>query len=236
MRNGRDKGSMMMEAVLVLPIFVLTIFFIIQISLVWVAKELTYYAAFCSARAAMVYNPAEYDGVGKAAACSVLSWMSWSSGGILSSLSEHMVGDYKVPLSGNVSKQVSVKIEESELSDGGSKSGKSSSGNGSSDGESNPPTYPAVRATVTFKFPLFIPFGGPVVAYFFGAALNDVSTDGALTNVYSPTNPGAAVSGLDFDGDIYKIPLVESCTLAKPYRTETFPLMSSSDKNLLGVK
>ena len=49
MRRG-DKGSMMMEAVLVLPIFVLVIFFIIQISLVWVAKELKIGRASCRER------------------------------------------------------------------------------------------------------------------------------------------------------------------------------------------
>ncbi len=233
MRKGRDKGSMMVEAVLVLPIFVLTIFFIIQISLVWTAKQLTYYAAYCAARAAMVYNPAEYNSVATSAARGVLSWMSWSTSAF-SSFTEHRVGDYAVPLSGNVKGQVSVSIEEFSADGNSNKSNKSNNSSNSENG-SEGLTYPAVRATVTFKFPLFIPFGGPVVAYFFGAALNGVSTDGALTNVYSPTNPSAAVSGLDFEGDIYKIPLVESCTLAKPYKTETFPLMSSGDKTLLGV-
>ena len=219
MRRG-DKGSMMMEAVLVLPIFVLVIFFIIQISLVWVAKELTYYAAYCSARASMVYNPEDYAGVTKAAATTVLSWMSWSTTG---GHANFRVGDYDVPNSGNISNQVSVKIDEY-----------SADGNGGEEGEGGV-TFPAVRATVTFQFPLLIPFGGPVVAYFFGAALNGVSTDGALTNVYTPTNASAAVSGLEFTGDYYKIPLVESCTLAKPYRTETFPLVSGGDKTALGI-
>ena len=204
----------MVEAVLVLPIFVLIIFFIIQISLVWVAKELTYYAAFCSARAAMVYNPADYDGVANAAARTVLSWMSFSTsnGG-----SNVKIGDYEVPNSGGINGQVSAKIEEY---------------SGDGNGDLN---FPAVRATVTFQFPLLIPFGGPVVAYFFGASLNGVSTEGSLSNVYTPTNASAAVKGLDFDGNYFKIPLVESCTLAKPYRTETFPRISGGDKTALGI-
>lgn len=216
MRKGSDRGSMMMEAVLVLPIFVLIIFFIIQISLVWVAKELTYYAAFCSARAAMVYNPADYDGTATAAAKTVLSWMSFSGSG-KGGQSNMKVGDYEVPNSGGINGQVSVKIDEY-------------SGDGKGD-----VTFPAVRATVTFQFPLLIPFGGPVVAYFFGASLNGVSTEGALTNMYIPTNADAAVSGLQYSGDHYSIPLVESCTLAKPYRTETFPRISGGDKTALGI-
>lgn len=222
MKHCHDKGSMMVEAVLVMPIFVLMIFFLIQICLVWTAKQLTYYAAYCSARAAMVYNPAEYNeesggGVAKAAACQVLSYMSWSTSGF--SMQNVRAGDYEVPLSSNVRGQVSVKIEE--YGDGG---------------KSAAVSYPAVKATVTFKFPLFIPFGGPVVAYFFGASMNGVSTEGSLSNVYTPTNPTAAVRGLDYDRGYYKIPLVESCTLAKPYRTETFPLSSSSDKTAMGVR
>ena len=55
-----EHGSMMMEAVLVLPIFVLIVFFIIQMTFVWTAKQMTYYAAYCGARAALVYNPADY--------------------------------------------------------------------------------------------------------------------------------------------------------------------------------
>ncbi len=214
MRKGRDRGSMMMEAVLVLPIFVLIIFFIIQISLVWVAKELTYYAAFCSARAAMVYNPEDYDSMATAAAKTVLSWMSFSTTGGHANMK---IGDYEVPNSGGVNGQVSVKIDEY-----------------SGDGEGDV-TFPAVRATVTFQFPLLIPFGGPVVAYFFGASLNGVDTEGSISNVYIPKNANAAVSGLQYSKDHYNIPLVESCTLAKPYRTETFPLVSGGDKTALGI-
>ena len=217
MRKGRDRGSMMMEAVLVLPIFVLIIFFIIQISLVWVAKELTYYAAFCSARAAMVYNPADYDSMATAAAKTVLSWMSFSNpnGG-----KNMKIGDYEVPNSGGVNGQVSVKIDEYSAEGGGG------------EGDLN---YPAVRATVTFQFPLLIPFGGPVVAYFFGASLNGVDTEGSISNGYIPKNADAAVSGLEYSKDHYNIPLVESCTLAKPYRTETFPRASGGDKSAMGI-
>ena len=55
------NGSVAMETVMILPIFVIIIFFILQISLVWGAKQMVSYAAYCGARAALVYNPADYD-------------------------------------------------------------------------------------------------------------------------------------------------------------------------------
>ncbi|MBP5301236.1 MAG: pilus assembly protein, partial [Victivallales bacterium] len=94
-----SQGSVAMEAVLVLPIFVIIVFVILQISLVWGAKQLVAYAAYCGARAALVYNPADYDakkqkdghwatpslatggsqrGVVHFASCTALSWVSWS--------------------------------------------------------------------------------------------------------------------------------------------------------------
>ncbi len=218
MRKARDRGSMMLEAVLILPVFVLIIFFLIQITFVWTAKQMTYYAAYCGARAAMVYNPADYGediggGVVKQAACSVLSWISWSHGG--QEGREYKAGGYAVPLSQNIQKQVSVTVSE-DLDDGG---------------------LPAVTVTVTFKFPLFIPFGGPMMAYFFGASMNNVDTHGAIGLNVSAPNADAAVSGLDYDSryEMYSVPLTESCTLAKPYRTETFPLMPDADRKALRI-
>lgn len=217
MKRTDDKGSMMLEAVLILPILVLFIFFLIQITFVWTAKEMTYYAAYCGARAALVYNPEDYSkdlngGVVKQAACSVLSWMSWSYTGA----SAYRVVDYEVPLSNNIQKQVSVDIEENWDDD----------------------ALPAVTVGVTFKFPLFIPFGGPVVAYFFGAGMNGVDTSGSMDYNFYATNAKAAVKGLDFDSknELYSIPLTEYCTLAKPYRTETFPLMPKADRKVLHVE
>ena len=133
-----EHGSIMLEAVLVLPLFVLIVFFVIQMTFVWTAKQMTYYAAYCGARAALVYNPADYGaekqgdggwstggfvsgGVVHRAACTVLSWVSWSIGGYdmsgghglfystssaLNELKSFKIGAYTVPLSSNVSMNV----------------------------------------------------------------------------------------------------------------------------------
>ena len=45
MKFRQDSGSIMMETVLVLPIFVMVVFFVIQMTFVWTAKQMTYYAA-----------------------------------------------------------------------------------------------------------------------------------------------------------------------------------------------
>ena len=40
--------------------------------------------------------------------------------------------------------------------------------------------FPAVTVTVGFDCPVFIPLGGPIVAYFFGAKKAGISTEGAV--------------------------------------------------------
>ena len=79
----RQNGSMLLEAAITMPLYVILVFVIIQMSFVWVAKEVTHYAAYCGARAALVYNPVDYApsrdyGVVKKAAMTPLSWISWS--------------------------------------------------------------------------------------------------------------------------------------------------------------
>ena len=277
MTSKSEHGSIMLEAVLVLPIFVLIVFYVIQMTFVWTAKQMTYYAAYCGARAALVYNPADYGaekqgdggwqtggfvrgGVVHQAACTVLSWVSWSIGGYdmsggnglfysnngaLNEMKNLRLGTYAVPLSSNVQNQVSVNV--SEYTNLGGTSGKKSDGKA---GEAPiEEQLPAVTVRVRFKFPLFIPLGGPVVAYFYGA--HDSNGDDALALTegsvgvggFTATNGGEVHDSLAAHGNYtesgswsyYSMVLEESCTMAKPYKTDTFPLMSSEDKTLAGV-
>ena len=107
------------------------------------------------------------------------------------------------------------------------------------------PSLPAVTVKVAFKCPLFIPLGGPLIAYFFGAgSAKGVDTGGAIS-VGGFTAPDAASvhSELQSGGnytksgawEYYSIVLEESCTMAKPYKTDTFPLMAEEDKTLMGM-
>ena len=272
MNLKEEHGSIMMEAVLVLPIFVLIIFFIIQMTFVWTAKQMTYYAAYCGARAALVYNPADYgaekqgdgswktggfvnSGVVHRAACTVLSWVSWSlsgydlSGGrglfysnsnALNELKSLRIGTYAVPLSSNIGNQVSVSVSEYE------NLGKTSGGKSGGKGQEAPieEQYPAVTVRVRFRCPLFIPLGGPVVAYFYGAGSDSSLTqDSVGIGGFTATNGGEIHSKLAAQGDYtesgsmsyYSMVLEESCTMAKPYKTDTFPLMAGDDKTMMGM-
>lgn len=285
-----EKGSIMLETVLVLPIFVLIIFFLIQISFVWTARQMTYYAAYCGARAALVYNPKDYHaekrndgswrtngfirkGVVHQAACTVLSWISWSIAGYDltqgASLAYYngqgverlnfWVGNYQVPLSSNIRNQVTVFVKEFEkIADSSEKK----------EPAEIQEQFPAVTCSVRFKFPLFIPLGGPIIAYFFGAnddvcipthntvgeGENTVTIDdsigiggfrayngksvhanlvahGNYTNVKWENEENGKKGKLEF----YSIALTESCTMAKPYKTDTYPLMPETDKKFMGM-
>lgn len=272
-----EHGSLMMEAVLVLPIFVLIVFFVIQITFVWTAKQMTYYAAYCGARAALVYNPADYgaekqgdgswssgdyinSGVVHQAACTVLSWISWSIGGYdvsggkglfhsdnsaLNDLKNFRVGLYSVPLSSNVRNQVFVNI--SEYGNLGGTSGKKSGGKGQEAPIEE--QLPAVTVSVRFRCPLFIPLGGPVVAYFYGASTlpngtgTGVVRDSVGVNGFTASGGDIVHAKLVSQGNytesgsdsFYSIVLEESCTMAKPYKTDTFPLMAKEDKTSMGM-
>lgn len=129
------QGSVMMETVLILPWFLLVVFGVVQFSFLWVARLMTDYAAFCAARAALVYNPADTTcdnatNVSYQAARQILAWMSFST--------PHMGGDAPtvpgwetIPLSGDIDRQLHVEVDNE--------------------------TEGFVTATVHFAFPLFVP-------------------------------------------------------------------------------
>lgn len=283
MKLKDEHGSIMLETVLVLPIFVLIIFFIIQITFVWTAKQMTYYAAYSGARAALVYNPADYHaepqkdgswktngfirkGIVHQAACAVLSWISWSIGGYdvsggrelahitdedINELLNFRIGTYGVPLSSNIRNQVAVEIREFEKIKNDEAEQQSS---GKEEAAAIYEQFPAVMVTVSFKCPLFIPLGGPVVAYFFGA--NDqvciptyeqygnvITKDSIGIGGFTAYNGNYVHQNLQLRGNYtesngnsyYSIVLTESCTMAKPYKTDTYPIMPKIDKTIMGM-
>ncbi len=257
MRFWRDKnGSIMLESVMVLPIFVILVFYLIQMTFVWAAKQMTYYAAYCGARAALVYNPKDYcadlqtdgswktdgfvrQGVVHEAASTVLSWISWSLNG--NDYNNFWIGTYSVPLSSTVRNQVSVSVTEYEKI-GPNKNETDQKGNATK--AEIHEQYPAVTVSVKFRFPLFIPLGGMIVGYFFGA--NDeicIPTGDAIgLGGFTATNGDSVHNYMKMRGNYtdngnglsyYSMTLTESCTLAKPYKTDTFPLMPKQDKPIL---
>ncbi|MBR3822575.1 MAG: pilus assembly protein [Kiritimatiellae bacterium] len=239
------RGSIMLESALVLPIFVLLIFFLIQMTFVWVAKQMTYYAAYCGARAALVYNPADYaekddGGVVKMAACSALSWVAWGLNGtdaLNYRLGTGFAEDEKVPFSSKIYRQVDVKISEYVTITNGKSQAKSPKEIPIDE------QFPAVTVEVSFECPLFIPFGGALIAYFFSAdemrldTSNDMRMNGFLAEhgdiVHSKLQTQGRYYEVNEGLGVYSIPISERCTLAKPYKTVTFPVMSSDEKDVL---
>lgn len=71
----RRNGSVLMEFLLVFPIIVLLVSMILQFSQIWIARQLTAYAAYCATRATLCVNKDEAEMAARHAAESVCAWM-----------------------------------------------------------------------------------------------------------------------------------------------------------------
>lgn len=190
------RGSVMVEAIVVLPLFIFIVFLFVQSTFVWTARQMTAYAAYCATRAALVYNPSDYKsdgGVAKRAACEVLGWISFSHKGSspITIPTTTKGADYVLPASHGISDQVSVKVSNED------------------DG------FPAVTATVSFKYPLIIPLGGLLYVW-------DSKTVGGFE--------------ADTEDGWHYIVITESYALPKPYSTATFPVIPEEDRKALGLR
>jgi hypothetical protein len=187
MKTSRDGGSVLMEFVIILPLLCFFIFGLMQLALLCLAKQMTEYAAFSGARAAMVYPPSEYcgedgrfmaqGGVVHEAASRTLAWFGMMPGG------EHPVavaGWGDVPGSGHIGEQVFIDQEESGmLSD-----------------------MPGVRVTVRFRYPLLIP-GVSALYRLLGHddALTDESLEGLVETLPAMTVVGTCMLPLPWRTD-----------------------------------
>lgn len=224
----------MLETVILLPVILIIVFYLLQMIFVLLAKEVTYYAAYCGARAALVYNPADYadtnrvgsgGGVVGEAACTVLSWISQSVEGSEPLKIAASDGDYEVPRSENIRNQVSVKIVE------GLSLPYSEEELKKLNIEKLKEPFPIVRVTVTFKCPLLIPLGGRIFAGLANSPFQSEAKD-TVSTFAEVVAAGAAKE--DKRGWLYNyIEVQETCSLAKPYNTATFPLVPEDDKYIL---
>lgn len=152
MKISNRRGTVMMETVLILPWFLLVLFAVVQFSFLWVGKLMTEYAAFCAARAALVYpdvdvfdveqdvdgvrqGPSQKDQVAYQAARQILGWVSFTSNNV-ETAPVYVPGWGYVPMSGGVDRQLRVRVL-----------------------RQNPKgdTPGSVTAHVKFYFPLFVP-------------------------------------------------------------------------------
>jgi Flp pilus assembly protein TadG len=209
--SSRNRGSILAETVLVMPLLLLLIFGVIQFALIWTAKQMTAYAAFCATRAIMVVPPAEQQKYARDAAKVALSWMSLADGGAGSRVS--IPGWGAVPGSGTIETRIqrddgdnAVKILEDGTDD------------------SNP--VAAVR--VTFRFPLLIP--GMVVNKIIGNSKRAqiLSSSDFYGNLSVAANNSNLISGWPY------IELTETCVLPMPYSTANFPTGGFNGTDIYG--
>ena len=215
-----EKGSVLAEFIIVMPILVFMIFGTIQISMVWMARLMTRYAAYRAARTAIVYNPLDYkdksnSGPVHRAACIVLAWTGMSNG---SATNIAVPGWGNIPGSIDIAQQVSVEVEEVKSENGQNK-------------------LPAVKAIVTFHYPLVVPYAGSLIAHF----ANDNDDKGKWDLVHYKIDGEPKKN--DFNGsheiDMHKgkpgnyITLTESCIMPQPWDTNSYPLASERDNTLV---
>jgi len=202
-RMKDDQGTVLMEFVMVMPILVFMIFGIIQLSIICMVKQVTHYAAFNAARAAIVYHPADFSdngvfysdrGVVHEAACTTLAWLGQMPGGS---------GRLEIPDwgpvhgSGFIHSQVAIDPDNSSiLTD-----------------------VPGVKVTVLFRFPLNIPYAGHVIAYFHGGG----KSEGVWTiDGLAPVEMVEKVAPLKLN-DVPCFTFRESYILPRPWDTGMFP-------------
>jgi len=212
-RSSRDRrsGSILAETVLVMPLLLLLIFGVIQFALIWTAKQMTAYAAFCSTRAIMVVPPAEQQKAARDAAKVALSWMALADAGRGS----------RVLIPGWGSVLGSGTIEQRLQRDDGDNAVKILE-----DGTDSSKPVAAVR--VTFRFPLLIP--GMAVNKIIGNSKRSqtLSSSDFYGNLKTVAENYDAISGWPY------IELTESCVLPMPYSTEQFPVGGFSGTSLSG--
>lgn len=157
-----QRGVVLMECVLVLPVLTLLMFAVVQFALIWHAQIMTHYAAYNAARATLVYHPGEYtttneygevvfrskSGVCWEAACQSLAWVSSSRTDKESGLKIPgwwTTNKERLPYSSAIAGQVQIVAEGCEENYSGK---------------------PVVKVTVGFDYPLYVPVIGKMLAYF----------------------------------------------------------------------
>lgn len=78
---NQENGSMLMETVIVMPLLLALIFGILQLAHIYIARQISGYAAFAAARAALSAADGKEEEAALAAAKRVLCWLTASADG-----------------------------------------------------------------------------------------------------------------------------------------------------------
>ena len=192
-----QRGSILAETVLVMPLLFLLIFGIIQFALVWTAKQMTAYAAFCATRAILVVPPGEQQEYAKKAAEVALSWMCMAEKDGADGSRVDIPGWGKIPGSASSNDRIAVDIKR--------------------DGSSSP----IAAVEVTFKYPLLIP--GMALNKIIANKRTEIKDADVKPDFYGELHEAADGADTSIDGHWPWIKLTETCVLPMPYSTANFP-------------
>ena len=203
------RGSVMMEAVIVMPILLFLIFVIIQFAHIWTAKQMVSYAAFCATRAITVVKPNEQSDAALNAAKMALSWMCLADGDKGDGTGVSVPGWGEIPGARSADRRVQVEIVKTQDEDGNEVK---------LDGQNS--NFPVAAVKVSFSFPLLIP----------GMAVNSVLATAAAgggqldKDEYDfARNLNKAAGNPRLIGGWPYLELTETCVLPMPYSTVNFP-------------
>ena len=201
----KRRGSILAETVLVMPLLLLLIFGIFQFALIWTAKQMTAYAAFCAARAVLVERmPTSYDGTNGAAFTDALVAAQSAAEFALAPVSFADDGggnEVVVPGWGRIygsgkSLGFGNRVRLAMIfRDGGSET---------------------VTSLVQFRFPLLVP-GMAINRIIENAAKSSPKLDGA--GFYEDLDKAAGAVRVSWP----YLTFTETCVLPLPYQTEFFP-------------
>lgn len=227
------RGTVLMEAVLCLPLLLFLVTGIVQFARIWEAKLFTRHAAYNAARAALVYNVGEYaytnrygqleyfkasEGPVWLAAVNTLAWKSATSHAFLGRFANYgfpgysdergvSSPDYRIPNSAFIQEQVSIVRSMSSESNG------------------------VVKVTVQFKFPLLFSI------FALGSVQGDPDrdlpvgdTDDKVALVHDSELDGPQLAWQDATPHIR---LRETRSLPKPWSTAHYPSVSNEERKFM---
>jgi Flp pilus assembly protein TadG len=134
-----EKGSMMLESVMCLPLLLALIFGSLQLAHIWFARQVVHYAAYAAARSTLTEpnDKSMYEKAARSAAERVCAWTALSQPAGAEGIT--LPGWGHIPGSGNISDKVKIDVDDSD--------------------QWNP------SVTVTFDFPLVMPIAGPIIGW-----------------------------------------------------------------------
>lgn len=231
---GKERGSMLMECVLVLPVQLLLVMAVVQFAQIWTARYVTSYAAYCAARATLSTNPANHQSAAESAARRVCAWAN------LADLPERLMSsrapdDHEgellvpgwgaIPNSASIDRRVDVVL--GFMDQAADFKGRSSG---------------VTAATVKFRFPLVTPLAGSMISWLAkhgSGASGDSTAEYRLVSGWtgeaeiledersriarSSQKDGSVKMDYMEQGVFPYIELTETCVLPLPYSTSQLP-------------